>query len=136
MYQKAAAATIPESVEQLEKMYRLAGNSSYTAVIVDDYKRITQNTPWLCIKKVNAFYNAQANEVSIAVLPESERALPKLSGEYKEQLLKQLERYRMLCTRVNITGPEYACVDAYVKLKAVFDRHMQRKRRKSCLQAS
>ncbi len=127
---KGSGGNNTESVEQLEKMYRLAGSSSYTAVTVDDYKRITQNTPWLCIKKVNAFYNAQANEVSIAVLPESERALPKLSGEYKEQLLKQLERYRMLCTRVNITGPEYACVDAYVKLKAVRPAYAKEKTEK------
>ncbi len=127
---KGCGGSDTDSVEQLEKLYRLAGSSSYTAVTADDYKRIIKNTPGLCIKKVNAFYNADTNEVTIAVLPESARALPRLSGEYKELLLNQVDRYRMLCTRVNITGPEYACVDAYVKLKAVRTAYAKEKAEK------
>lgn len=103
------------AVEALEESFGRLSRSSCTAVTAQDYNHILKNIPGLCIKKINTFCND--NNVSVAVLPESEKQFPRLSEEYKKLLLEYANRHRMLCTRVNIVSPEYAYVDAFVKLK-------------------
>ena len=102
---------------ELEERFERLSRSSCTAVTAEDYSRILKGIPGLCIKKINTFCGDRDNEVIVAVLPESEKQFPRLSAEYMKLLSEYADRHRMLCTRVHIVSPEYAYVDAFVKLK-------------------
>ncbi len=76
-----------------------------------DYEEMIRRIPGLAVHKVKAFAGAQDNEVRIAVKPYSEQPFPVLSPIYRERILAEVEKRRMLATKVTLLSPIYVRVD-------------------------
>lgn len=91
----------------------------YTAVTASDYEKIVKETPQLCIHKVKANMDQTRNRVRIAVKPGTDEEFPKLSDIYRKVIEQELEKRRLLTTRIEIISPVYEPVNVrgtvYVK---------------------
>ena len=108
-----------ESLEDIKKRFIESISDHYTAVTAEDYEKIVQTTPGLCIHKVKAVMDKEKNQIQIAVKPYSRKPYPALSKVYEEKILERLEERRLLTANVNVVQPVYAEVSVqgtiYVK---------------------
>lgn len=88
------------------------------AVTVKDYEECVNNIPGLMIDSVGVFMEEGAM-VSIAVKPFSDKKMPILSECYKKNIMIELERRRLIGTRLRLVSPEYASVSVYAQIQAV-----------------
>ena len=105
-----------ERLESVRQRFLKDIETPYTAVTEADYQRIVQRTPGLCIHKVGASMDAERNLIQIAVKPATDERFPKLSPIYEKTILKELERRRLLSTRVEILQPMYASVNVTARI--------------------
>lgn len=126
-----------ESLEEVRLRFAAAMRRPTTAVTAQDYEDIVRRTPGLCIHKVKAVVDEEANSVSIAVKPRSETPNPQLSAVYLQQIRRWLEAHRLLSVRIHLLQPRYVRVNVnatiYVKsyysnarqeIEAVLNRHL------------
>lgn len=126
-----------ETLEELRLRFAAAMRRPTTAVTESDYEDIAKRTPGLCIHKVKAVVNEQANSVSIAVKPRSEEPEPQLSEVYQRQIRRWLEMHRLLSVQVHLLQPQYVRINVratiFVKsyysgareeIEAVLNRHL------------
>lgn len=107
-----------ENPDRLRRRFADSMKQINTAVTADDYKFLAQNTPALCIHKVNAWGNTAQNTVWITVKPQSGAdMLPKLSPAYQNAILEHLNRCRMITTRIELLQPRYLPIDVIVALR-------------------
>lgn len=102
-----AGGRLTEKLSDVRKRFIRDVNEHYTAVEASDYERIVKETPGLCIHKVKAVMDSSRNEVSIAVKPYGTEERPVLSSLYKEQIMKNIEKRRLLSTKIVLSDPVY-----------------------------
>lgn len=113
-----------ESPEQLRLRFAAGMRKVNTAVTISDYKYLVQNTPGLCIHKVNAWADSVKNTVSVVVKPQSGgEKLPKLSEAYQKEIISYLNERRMLTTRIELLQPRYVPINVIAVLRV--KRHYQ-----------
>ena len=105
-----------ESTEQLRVRFSNGMRRTSVAVRTQDYEQLVRETPGLCIHKVKAIAFGQQNLIRIVVKPHTEQELPRLSGEYLQQIRDHLEPRRMLTTRFEICQPRYVPIGVKVTL--------------------
>ena len=126
-----------ETLEELRLRFAAAMRRPTTAVTASDYEDIVMRTPGLCIHKVKAVVDEQANSVSIAVQPRSEEPEPQISAVYERQIRRWLEAHRLLSVQIHLLQPQYVRVNVratiFVKsyysgareeIEAVLNRHL------------
>lgn len=102
-----------ETLEEVKKRFLKDLKTPYTAVTAEDYEKLVQRTPELCIHKVKAFMNESRNMVRIAVKPGTDEEFPALPDTYRRMIEKQLEDKRLLTTRIEIVPPVYTPIDVH-----------------------
>ncbi len=110
----STGGTSEETSEALRTRFMHAMRNPATAVTAADYEALVKKTPGLCIHKVKALANEAKNTVIVAVKPHSSEAWPTLSAIYRKQILRHLEKRRIVNTRVVLVQPLY--VDIHVKV--------------------
>lgn len=126
-----------ETMEEVRLRFAAEMRRPTTAVTEKDYEEIVRRTPGLCIHKVKAVVDEDANSVSIAVKPRSEKPDPQLSPVYLNQIRKWLEMHRLLSVQITLRQPQYVKMNVqatiYVKsyyngareeIESVLDRHL------------
>lgn len=110
-----------ESVEDLRRRFSAQLRSTSVAVRTEDYEKLVQQTPGLCIHKVKAIAHGKRNLIQIVVKPYTDQALPTLSDDYLRQIQAHLEPRRMLTTRIEILQPSYVpvAVNATLTIRGV-----------------
>ncbi|MCR5790495.1 MAG: baseplate J/gp47 family protein [Lachnospiraceae bacterium] len=115
-----------ESLEEVRMRFREDLYTPYTCVTAEDYERVVQKTPGLCIKKVHAVMHELENSVHITVMPGTDEDFPSLSQEYLAAIEETLLERRLISTRYHIVPPVYTAVSAhaivYVKRRFVNSR--------------
>lgn len=108
-----------ETLEQTRLRFEQDINTAYTAVTAQDYQTIVMNTPDLCIQKVRAIMDRKRNLVNIVVRPNLDQEFSVLTPEYKAAILKNLNKKRLLTTKVSLVSPVYVPINVlgtvYVK---------------------
>ena len=108
-----------ERTEDVRRRFREDVYTPYTCVTAGDYEEVTKRTPGLCIKKVHAVMDELKNIVRLSVMPGTDEAFPKLSGEYRRAITRTLSERRLITTRFEILAPIYVGVSVratvYVK---------------------
>jgi hypothetical protein len=100
-----------ESVENLRLRFLSDMRDNSVAVTLADYEHIAKITPGLCIHKVKAVSFPEQNLVRVAVKPYSADEMPTLSPLYEENILANLNKSRMIGTRIEIAPPIYKPID-------------------------
>lgn len=120
--------TTRETVSQLKERFCAELSACGAAVRAQDYEALVRRVPGLCIHKVKAVVNSEANEVRIVAKPYAEEEHPALSPAYLEAIRGFLEPHRMLTTRVELCQPQYAPIGVRAVLCAHGDAgEVQRK---------
>lgn len=109
----ATGGTDNEPIEHAKaRATNLFFNSGRT-ITVNDYEEIVKNTPGLIFKNIKILPNyipgedvTNQNSVTIAVRWNDKIGLT-LPQSYKKNILKQIEKHRLINTKINIIGPEY-----------------------------
>jgi len=96
-----------ETLEDVRKRFIEDMNTPYTAIKGSDFEALAKRVPGLCISKVHAWFDADKNEVQVAVLPDMPDRFPKLSDFYIKEIEKWLGNRRLLSTRVCVRQPIY-----------------------------
>lgn len=105
-----------ESLEQVRKRFIDDMNTPNTAVTADDYIRLANSIPGLCIAKSNAWRNDDRNEIQIVIMPKLEQEFPKLSDVYIKIIEDYFENKRLLSTAIRILQPVYIQVNVTGKI--------------------
>lgn len=105
-----------ESAAQLRSRFVSDIRRVNTAVTAEDYETLAKTTPGLSVHKVKAVIFPKENLVKLVVKPYTEKERPKLSALYLKQLSANLDRRRMLTTRIDLISPRYVRIDVVVKL--------------------
>ena len=100
-----------ETTEQLRRRLIDALRHRSSAVSEADYEQAVRTTPGLCIHKVRAVANEQQNLVRITVKCYTEDNRPTLPACYLEQIMRRVEQYRMITTRIELREPQYVPID-------------------------
>jgi hypothetical protein len=106
-----------DSLQELKEQFAKKVNSQEVAVTARDYERIVKNTPGLCINKVKAVADERVNTVDIVVVPSGRDKFPKLTDTYRKIILRHINRYRPMLTRINIIKAEYVAVDVNLNVR-------------------
>lgn len=108
-----------ETLEETKLRFEKDINTSYTAVTAEDYQAIVMQTPDLCIQKVRAIMDRKRNMVNIVVRPNLDQEFCVLTPEYKSAIMKNLNKKRLLTTKVSLVSPVYVPINVlgtiYVK---------------------
>lgn len=116
---EAADGSFEEDCVQLQHRFARDVRTPVTMVTQKDCECIVQNIPGLSIHKIGVCPVPDRNEIRITVKPNSTDMKPKLSPIYMEEIMRYLEQYRMLTTRLVIEQPVYVPVNVtgvvYVK---------------------
>lgn len=108
-----------ESLEQVRRRFINDMNTPNTAVTAQDYIRLANNIPGLCISKSNAWRDDDRNEVQVVVMPKLRQEFPKLNEVYIKIIEDYFESKRLLSTAVRVLQPVYVPVNVtgriYVK---------------------
>lgn len=83
----------------------------YAAVTAQDYEELVAKTPALLIHKVKAIPRKGENAVDVVVKPHSGERFPALSPLYEQEIRRQLDRCRLIGTRINLVSPIYVPID-------------------------
>lgn len=102
-----------ETLEDVKKRFLKDLKTPYTAVTAQDYEKLVQRTPELCIHKVRAYTNESRNMIRIAVKPGTDEDFPELPDTYRRAIEKQLDDKRLLTTRIEIVPPAYTPIDVH-----------------------
>ncbi len=97
------------------------------AVTLDDFRHIVLNTPGLMIDSLNVILSSEYtkaypneyygnNTVLVAVKPCYGDIHPKLTDSYKNKIVKNLEKYRLLTTDIKVIGTKYVGVNVYGRI--------------------
>lgn len=105
-----------ESVNEVEHRFLQDVNNSYTAVRAQDYVDAVMATPFLCIDKVNAYRKSDDNIIHIAVKPQSAKNHPSLPGLYKQMIMDNLDKRRIMGSIIRLQSPVYTPVNVYGKI--------------------
>lgn len=88
-------------------------SSSGRAVTIQDYENIVRNTPGLIFKNVRILPNfgdkkdvESGNCVTVAVRWNNKVGL-NLPDSYKRNIMRQIDKYRLINTKVNVVSPAY-----------------------------
>ena len=77
------------------------------------YEEIVKKTPGLMIQKVKAWADEQG--ICMVVKPYSYLKKPKLGHAYQKNIIRNIEKKRMLGTRVKVLSPEYFGIELFVE---------------------
>ncbi len=116
-----------ENLEQVKDRFLKDMRTPYRAVTAQDYEYIVKTTPGLCIKKAKAVMDESKNLVKIAVLPDSDEKLPKLSSIYENKITERLAERRLITTKFMVQKPCYVAIG--VKCTVYVKRHFSDCRR-------
>ena len=84
----------------------------------EDYEELVRRTPGLMIEKAKVVnMDLEKNQVSIAVKPWSKEPCGSLSQEYYENLVRYMDRRRLMGTGLTILRPEYIHISLYLDLE-------------------
>ncbi len=95
-----------ETKDELQKRFAEDLKKHRTMVNEKDYEQLIRDDKRLLIDKVHA-WRVSNNEVNITVKPVSEKVRPKLSKLYKKMMCEDIDKARMLTTKVFIKNPIY-----------------------------
>ena len=108
-----------ETLDETKLRFEKDIHTSYTAVTAEDYQSIVMKTPDLCIQKVRAIMDRKRNMVNIVVRPNLDQEFCVLTPEYKSAIMKNLNKKRLLTTKVSLVSPVYVPINVlgtiYVK---------------------
>lgn len=109
-----------ESVEDCIDRYRKNSTVKNRAVTYEDYEEIIKNTPGLRIKKAKVFPSARfENALEIVVQPYTDHNRMFRGDAYNKNIIRRLEKKRMLGTRLVMKKPEY--VRVFVRLEVIVE---------------
>ncbi|MBQ7840690.1 MAG: baseplate J/gp47 family protein [Lachnospiraceae bacterium] len=109
-----------ETLEEMQKRLEESIRAQKRLVAPCDYEQMAAKIPGLLIRKAkvmdaqeyckNHGLTWQPYDVWLVVCPQNQNRQTVLSKEYEEAILKWLEPYRMLNTRIRAVGPSYTAV--------------------------
>ncbi len=102
--------TIPEAFVRVRKALAQSKNM----VTTQDYEQRLRETPGLRIESCRAFYNEKAG-LSIVVKPYSPAKEPKLFPAYVKNILRHMEKKRLLGVRLALLSPVYIRLSVYLE---------------------
>lgn len=102
-----------ETVQELSTRFLGDLRSPYTLVRESDYEQLVKEIPELCIRKVHAYKEPNSNEISVTLMPYSEKEKPTISELYQQVITEYLQERRMLTTKVSLVQPSYVPVDVH-----------------------
>lgn len=125
---EASDGRFEEDCAQLQHRFSRDVRTPVTMVTKEDCERIVQNIPGLSIHKIGVNAIPGRNEIRIAVKPNSSLPQPKLSGIYRTEIMRYLEQYRMLATKLVLEQPVYVPihVTGVIYVKKHFERCRER----------
>jgi hypothetical protein len=123
----AEPATSPEAtLDQLDptEVRRCAPPRRATTLL--DYERLALDVPGTLVRRAKAWANLDpgypgleaAGTVSVIVVPSLPRGRPRPSPGLLRAVRRYLDRRRVLCTRLVVTGPEYLTVTVRAQVRA------------------
>ena len=105
-----------ESTKVLSEAFASSLKKASIAVTAQDYEALVHDTPGLCIEGVKVTICPDENAVKIAVKPRSNQK-PLLSHLSLGEIQKNIEKSRLITTRVMIVQPRYIPIHFKVKLQ-------------------
>ncbi len=95
------------------------------AVTLEDYRNFALNTPGAAVKRaevivapaeVTAVKAESARRVVVVVIPETRRPRPTPGPAFLRTVRGYLDRYRLITTRLDVTGPDYSPIQVRLRL--------------------
>lgn len=108
-----------ESLEERRARFQQDMATPGTLVMASDYENIIKNIPHLLIDKIKAISDEKRNTVTVVVKTGIDEELPGLPFAYLKTIQQELEKRRLVNTKIYVSSPDYLQVDVrgtiYVK---------------------
>ncbi len=109
-----------ESTKSCFERFEAELAKKHSAVTKEDYEELIKSAPGLLIERVKVVRSDwEHNRIVAAVKPWSEKKCPRLSGGYRKNIMKFMEKKRILGTDLQIAEPEYIQIRVYADLELV-----------------
>ena len=113
---KGSKGRFAEGVAEVVKRFVDDINTHRTLVNEEDYESVLLADRRMLIDKVHA-WKVSSNEVHLTVKPASDKQKPRISDLYKEMIYEDIERARLLTTKVVIDNPIYVGIQLMCSIR-------------------
>ena len=123
--QPASGGRNPETVDACLERYRVKSREKNRAVTMEDYEEVIKKAPGLRIKRVKVFPSSmKENSLEVVVQPFTNGQRLLRSSIYDRNIIRLLEKKKMLGTQILVKSPEYISISLRLEV-VVKSRYLQ-----------
>lgn len=123
--QPASGGRNPETVDACLERYREKSREKNRAVTMEDYEEVIKKAPGLRIKRVKVFPSSmKENSLEVVVQPFTNGQRILRSSIYDRNIIRLLEKKKMLGTQILVKSPEYISISLRLEV-VVKSRYLQ-----------